>query len=189
MEERTMAILRGTVIKQSLIGILLMAAYLMVSVAGVKAETLEFTIVSYIIKNERIEVGDVEEHFIGVHSMGGLAFFENGEMAIYQGCEMYDSDFPNLKISYEGYFQLTYGEGSTSMFKFRGTATTQLPWWFSHGRVWVEGTGEYIKGSKRFEGIQGSMSFSGRGFTAYQDVRDGGDLYMVGTMTYTLPSK
>ena len=86
------------------------------------------------------------------------------------------------------------------MFKLQGTLTSQLPWWWSWGRIWAKGTGEYVKGTGRFEGIQGSISFTGRGFTpsfnesgSIDDRRkeygNTDDFYLDVTATYTLPSR
>jgi len=58
-----------------------LAVFAAVSLAG--AETLKWRQTLYVNKVERIEVGDVPGHIVGVAEGGGVAFFENGEVATY----------------------------------------------------------------------------------------------------------
>ena len=161
----------------------------LISATAVSAETytMNFRITEYGVTRSQIQAGDQEGHTIGAAEKRGLAFFENGEVATYRGWETHDSDSRKRNISFQGYSELTFEDGSTVMFKLRGTKTSQLPWWFVHGRVKPTGSGEFVKGSGRFRGIRGNLSFSGRGLTAYsKQIGTRGDLYLDVTATYTV---
>ena len=47
------------------------------------AETLKWRQTLYVQKIERIEIGDLPGHILGVAEGGGVVFFENGEVATY----------------------------------------------------------------------------------------------------------
>ena len=167
-----------------IIGILLIAALLLVPTTQARSETVKFRVVNYLVKVEWSPVGDVEGHVIGFFLRSGLVFYENGEVATYSARGSFDSI--KGKSSYEGYGLVTYEDGSTTISKIQGTLTPIEGTKQRSGK----GTGEYIKGTGRFEGIKGSFSYTGRQVTPYSE-KEGtfSDSYSDVTSTYTVPSK
>ena len=105
----------------------------------------------------------------------GLVFFENGEIATYSLAEMIEITKGN--VTAQGYAIYTFEDESTQVTKFQGAGTSP------EGKpISFKGSFTYIRGTGRFEGIQGSGSFSGKffhGFGPYWDF----------TGTYTLPER
>jgi hypothetical protein len=128
-----------------------------------------------------LPVPDVENHFIGEMERRGVAFFENGETATYHMVCTWET-IGGQGGSYRGYSTLSFVDGSTSMIRFEGTQTAEKLW---SGK----GTGEYIKGTGRFEGIKGNVSFTNKLLTPYTKDGTKGDLIIEATSTYTLPKK
>ena len=169
-----------------LIGILLIVAWVLVFApqAEAKAVKVKFRVVTYLVKLEWSPVGDVEGRIIGFFSRRGLIFFENGEVATYSNRGSFDSTKGHT--SYEGYGLVTYEDGSTTISKIQGTTKPIEGTDFKTGK----GTGEYIKGTGRFEGIKGSLSYTLKQLTPYSKKKGTfGDNYADVTATYTLPSK
>jgi len=81
-----------------------------------------------------------------------------------------------------GYSTLSFADGSTSMMKWEATTTGEKLWS-------SKGTAEYIKGTGRFEGIKGNVTFTNRLLTPYTKDETKGDMIIEATGTYTLPSK
>ena len=166
-----------------LIGIFFITTWLLVSVTQAGAETVKkIKITSYITKIEVIPVPDVKGHIVGVYERRGVAVFEDGEAAAYHTRGTFD--YIKKNGPFQGYTQLTYKDGSTTMVKYQGTLT--LP----QGKKLpsLKGKGEYIKGTGRFKGIKGSVSFSGKYITPYSKETKG-DIFVDHTATYTLPSQ
>jgi hypothetical protein len=166
-----------------LVGILVISAWLLASVtqAGEKI-VKKAKVTSYVIKVEVIPVPDVEGHIVGLYERRGVSVSEDGEVAAYHARGTFD--FIKYQGPFQGYCQLTYKDGSTTISKYQGTMTLtpgeKLPTY--------TGKGEYIKGTGRFQGIKGNVSFSGKYITPYRKETKG-DVVMDVTRTYTLPSK
>lgn len=173
----------GSLIDRSLIAIIIFAVWFIGFAVEVRSETVKFRSNLYFVQFEAIPVGDVEGHVIAVGFRRGLTFFENGEVATNASWITYD--LTKGKGLYQGYWMLTYEDGSTTTQKVQGTVEP-IP----GGRSGIEGTGEYIKGTQRFEGIKGNTSYAGKSFTPYSKEKGTlSDISMDGTATYTLPSK
>ena len=147
-----------------------------------KAETVKFTVTSYITKIEAIPVPDVEGHVLILAERRGVAVFEDGSTAAYHTrfiCDLTKSHGP-----VQGYTDLTYPDGSKTIVKYQCTieipAGKKLPT--------IKGKGDYIKGTGRFEGIKGTVSFNGYYVTPYGKETKG-DIVVNVTGTYTLPSQ
>ena len=175
---------KKTFVSWCLMGILLVVAWVLVSAPLAEAKTEKFRVVNYLVKVEWSPVGDVEGHVIGFWLRRGLVFFENGEVATYSARGWFDSI--KGKSSYEGYGLVTFGDGSTTVSKLQGNLTPIEGTKQRSGK----GTGEYIKGTGRFEGIKGSFSYTGKQVTPYSK-KEGtfSDSYYDVTATYTVPSK
>lgn len=151
-------------------------------VTNAAADTSKSKVTSYITKMEVVPVPDVPGHVWGLYERRGVAIFENGEEAAYWNCGTLD--LINKIGPFQGYCILTYKDGSTIIIKNKGTL--MIP---KGGKSPVsEGTGTYIKGTGRFEGIKGTLTFKGHYITLYsKDTK--GDMITLTTGTYTVPSK
>ena len=144
------------------------------------AKTVKYKMISYIVKVELIPVPDTEKHAIGIYERRGLALFENGETAAYHSRGTFD--FAKGSGPFQGYTSLKYKDGSTTIIKYQGKITTNPS---SKSRT-LSGKGEYVKGTGRFEGIKGNMSFSGKYITPYTADKTKGDMLVDATATYSI---
>jgi hypothetical protein len=106
---------------------------------------------------------------------------DDGSVATTSNKPIFDYIKGNGK--YQSYWVATYEDGSTSWIRLQGTATLDA----DRKTTWWEGTSEFIKGTGRFEGIQGSGTSTGKRFSALPGA--GAQYYIDWTFTYTLPSK
>jgi hypothetical protein len=162
------------------IGVFLIAALILVSAAQAGEKTVKFKIVAPITKMEFILVPDMKGHVIGVLERRGVAIYENGEIAAYHGMISFDAF--KEQATWSGYSEISYADGSMTICKSQGTRSGSMP------RL-IKGTGEYIKGTGRFEGIKGKVSFEGKQNIPYTKDATKGDLVSDATVTYTLPKK
>lgn len=165
-----------------LTGIFLTVVCFFVFAQHVRAETVKFRIINYITKLEIIPIEDVEGHMVGLYQRKGQALFENGEVANETTCATFDGI--KGKGTFQGYSILTYEGGSTIVFKHQGNM-----WKIQGGKFRLEkGSGEYVSGTGKFEGIKGTLSWTGKRSTPYaKDV--GADNTLDVTAIYTLPSE
>ena len=182
-----MATVKGkkkTVTIWGFVGILVIMAWLLMPVTQAAAETktVKSKTTNYITKLEAIPVFDVKGHIIGVFERRGVSVSETGEVAAYLNRGTFD--LTSGQGSVQGYSQITYKDGSTVVFNWQANVTLppgeKLPL--------VKGEGKFIKGTGRFKGLKGTVSFTGRYITPYSKETKG-DLYVEATSTYTLPSQ
>ena len=165
------------------IGILVISAWLLGGVTPVRAETMKFRLSTYLVHFEVLPVGDVEGHIVFTFSRRGLAFFETGEVATFRNWGTQDAT--KGKGTFQYYVLLTFEDGSTTVQKGQGTSEPG-----PKGLPVFKGTAEFLKGTGRFEGIKGNLSFTGRSLTPYSKEKGlWSDAYFDVTGTYTLPSK
>ena len=165
------------------IGVFLIAALVLLPATQVKAETMKYQVINYITKIERVPVPDVKGHVVGVLEKRGLGIFEGaifkkGETAAQTVMVTFDV-IKGKGGSIQGYVFYTFNDGSTFMGKIQGTKTPPT----------VKGTGVFIKGTGRFEGIEGKVSWKGKYITPYTKDKTKGDTIIDVTGTYTLPKK
>jgi hypothetical protein len=161
---------------------LLLSLSLGLFIVQASAETANWKVTSYVVKMEGVPVPDVEGHFIGMHERRGLAIFEDGEVRAYHTRGTFD--IIKGQGSFQGYTTLTSKDGAETMVKYQGNMTLppgeKLPIF--------SGKGEYIKGTGRFQGIKGEISFKGKNITPFGKETKG-DVAIDATGTYTLPSQ
>ncbi len=166
-----------------LFGILIIRAWLLGSVTLARAQTytLKCRTTGYALKANVIEVGDVHGHIVGVGEMAGVQSCDDGSVATTSGKWRTDLAKGNGKSHF--YVLVTYEDGSTTCYKGINTVTAN-----PDGKTarWEEEF-EYIKGTGRFEGIQGSGSAIGKRLAPV--VGAGVQFLEDITITYTLPSK
>jgi hypothetical protein len=149
---------------------------ILVSVTQTWAATMKFRVVFFHTKVELIEVGDVEGHIIGVGQSTGLATLESGEVAVL-GIK-WNVDYTKGAGQTDGYWHLTFEDGSTFDMKGRATARPDPK---GDGTLF-EGTTELYQGSGRYAGIQGKSTVTGR---RIQMLGAGAQVYFDFVLTYT----
>ena len=174
-----------TIIKRNwgIIGILLIAALLLMPATQAKAKTVKYKIIAPLTRVEWIAVPDVKGHSVVLYERRGVVIFENGETAAYHTRGTADSI--KGQGSFHGYSDILYKDGSTTIFEYTGTMML-VP---GEKLRTLKGEGKYIKGTGRFEGIKGKSSFIGNYVTPYTKDTTKGDLVADVTATYTLPKK
>ena len=166
------------------ISVFLIAALILVPAAQAGEKTVKYKCANSIIKLEVCPVPDVKGHAVGVIEKRGVAIFENGETAAYHTRLTFDS-IKGQGGSFWGYCDYTFADGSTRILKYQGTIT--LP--PGEKLRSFKGEGKYIKGTGRFEGIEGKVSFKGKYITPYTKDKTKGDTVIEVTSTHTLPKK
>lgn len=164
------------------IGIFVAVVCYLVPSQPILAETVKFRVINYISKVEIIPIEDVEGHMVGVYQRRGLALFDDGGVATETSCASFDGI--KGKGTFQGYSKLTYEDGSTTVSKYQGRM-----WRIQDGKIRLEeGSGEYVRGTGRFKGITGTLTWTGKRFTPYSK-EVGADNLLDVTAIYSLPSK
>jgi len=161
-----------------LVGICVISACVLGSGMQARAETLHYKFYTWSIKGERVPVGDVDGHTLGISVRGAFFVLDNGEVATVN--TVLTNDYVNGVGPFMQYSTIKFPDGSTIMYKSQGT--------MGAGAASGAFTSEIIKGTGRFEGIKGTQSAKAK----YLPVEPGEAYpkgYGEGTITYTLPSK
>ena len=163
----------------AILAVIILAAFTIAVQAG--AETVKGRYVYHFFKVERIEVGDVPGHVIGVAEHRGLMSLDTGEVATHIG--RLTLDYTNGSGTFQGYNLVAFEDGSAKIFKAQGRTTVQ-----PGGVSTFEASYTYIKGAGRFEGIQGTGSFTGKRMAPLTPGASA-DCYLDFTETYSLPAR
>jgi hypothetical protein len=157
-------------------GILVVSVWVLGSAIQVGAETWNYKFYTWVIKSESVPVADVEGHALGFNVRNAFYVFENGEVATSMSVGW--NDYIKGAGPFMQYLTLTFEDGSTIIMKNQGTVGGPAGQW----------TSEIIKGTKRFEGIKGTVTSKAKYLPAekWEAGRKG---YGEGILTYTLPSK
>lgn len=150
--------------------------------ATAQSTTVKFKMVNHITKIEMVPVGDEKGHVIGIVVRGGLAMFEDGEVAYHTVVFLFDAILGKTS-TFEPFTTILFGDGSTWVFKSKGTGERS-----PDGKLLLtKQTGEFVKGTGKYEGIKGTITLTG---TQYGPSEVGkGDWIAEVSATYTLPSK
>jgi hypothetical protein len=146
-----------------------------------QTKTMKYRVSSYAFQSDALPVGDQEGHYVGLFSRKGLSYFENGEISTF--INWGTSDTIKGKGSSQGYALFTFEDGSTICGSFK-CEMEPAPKGLSSFKC----SGDYTKGSGRFEGIKGTYSLAGRTLTTFSKETKA-DMYYDVVGTYTLPSK
>jgi len=165
------------------IGVFLTAVLILVPAAQAGEKTVKFKVVAPITNLEFFPVPDVKGHVVGILERRGVAIYENGEIAAYHSQISFDTFPEQATAIWSGYSEISYADGSMTIGKNQGTRLGSLP------QMIIKGTGEYIKGTGRFEGIKGKCSFDCKQNIPYTKDETKGDMVCDITSTYTLPKK
>jgi len=161
-----------------LVGICVISAWVLGAAMQAGAETLNYKNYTWVIKGERVPVGDVEGHRVGLDVRGAFYVFENGEVATVN--VVATNDYVKDAGPFMLYVTINFPDGSTIMIKSQGT--------MGAGHAASEFTSEIIKGTGRFEGIKGTQSAK-TNYLPVEPGEAGARGYGEGTITYTLPPK
>jgi hypothetical protein len=172
--------MRGKLLFTAL-AVAILVVFASMSLAGAETIKEKGRIVYHLTKVEVIPVGDVPGHIIAIADAPGLTFVENGEVCTFANKIMFD--VTNGSGPHWTYSVMTYPDKSTRVTKAQGTTTA-----LASGESMFEGTVTFIKGTGRFEGIQGGGAYSGKRLAP---LTPGGpaECYLDITWTYTLPSR
>jgi hypothetical protein len=165
------------------IGVFLITVLMLLPATQTKAETMKYKYTTHDTKVETVILPDVEGHVVGVWERRGIVFFEN-EVAAIVGV----GTFEKIKsvTTFQGYTTLTFEDGSTFTQNVQGSHSP-LPG--ENLDTYKDCNGNFLKGTGRFEGIKGKLSFTGRQITPYTKDKTKGDNWIEVTATYTLPKK
>ena len=161
---------------------LIIFTWILLPVSQADAETRKCKINNKITQFQYIPILDAPGHIIGLFERQGDVLFEDGEKAkqIFRGTV----DSNRGKGTFQGYSLVTFEDGATIISTMEGTF--EIP---KGGKLPVsKGKGKYIKGTGRFHGIEGTVSFTGKQTKPY-----GGEFKAEQesdvTVNYTLPKK
>jgi hypothetical protein len=161
-----------------LFGIFLISAWVLGSAIQAGAENMKCKSAQTATKDERMEVGDVKGHILGLQRMEGLAYCENGEIAKMRSDAIFDVT-PGKGAQAIGYTFFTFEDGATIAIRFQRSVNP------ADGSA--KASSELIKGTGRFEGIKGTTSATGKNFPPSKE--EPGRAFSDITFTYTLPPK
>jgi hypothetical protein len=159
-----------------LFGMVAISAWMLGVALPGAAETLNYKFYTWVSKAERVPIGDVEGHAVGLVVRDSFNVLDTGEVATTRS--VITNDFLKGTGPFIQYSTITFADGSTIMWRSQGTI----------GGGAGAYTSEILKGTGRFAGIKGTQS----GTAKYLPVEPGGagaKGYGEGTITYTLPPK
>jgi hypothetical protein len=136
-----------------------------------------FRIASYITTSNTLKVPDVEGHAMILFEAKGITFYEKWGAALIS--QIISFDLTKGAGTYQGYDYTTFPDGSTTTNKIEGK-TTATGVGLVTGIAASEGTWTYVKGTGKFQGIQG-------GGTYKQNTVGPGQYYGDFEGEYTLP--
>ena len=165
------------------IGILVIMAWLLGFIIEAQAETMKCRVGRVVTKDETMAISDEEGHVFGMQISEGVAFFENGDVANFKNQAIADRRTGTGKGSQSiAYIFFTFEDGSSIIvsLEYRSIADAS-------GKISTKTTGQIIKGTKRYEGIKGTFSSTGK---MLPPIKGEVDKYFAdATLTYTLPPK
>lgn len=170
------------IIFQSLMIVAVLMAALVFIPSELRAEEMNFTVNSYVTKMESIPIADAEGHAFVLAERRGLATFDDGRVAAYH--TSYICDISNGIGSCEGYSDLTFMDKSKTFSKWKLNA--EVPGGKQPPKH--KGKGSFTKGTGKYEGIEGNLSFYGYYVTPYNDKTKGDQVTKV-SGSYKLPAK
>jgi hypothetical protein len=161
---------------------LVISVWLLMPASQANAETRKAKVNNYINKFEMIPILDVPGHIIAVYERKGDVVFEDGEKAKQTLWGLLDITSGNGTFS--GYSLYSFEDGSLTIAKIEGIVKM-----LSGEKLPVtEGTGKYTKGTGRFQGIEGTVSFKGKQTKPFGGEHKA-DMELDFVATYTLPAK
>jgi hypothetical protein len=165
------------------IGLLVIMAWFLAFIIEAQAETMKCRATRTVTKELTMPVSHEEGRELILQVSEGVAFFEDGDIADFKTEAIADrSTAPGKGSQAISYIYFTFEDGSniTIRNEFRSTVDQS-------GKISTKAAGEIIKGKRRFEGIKGTYSSTGKKLPPIKGEAD--KFYIDGTFTYTLPTK
>ncbi|MCF8033920.1 MAG: hypothetical protein K9K66_16695 [Desulfarculaceae bacterium] len=159
------------------------ALLLCLAVPALAGQKLAWREVSHLTQVNKIAAPDAKDHLIGVYQHQGVCLFSGGQQAAYDNVGAFDVyDHDGGERLHQGYGKVLFSDGSFILFKTQGQE------YFEKGNDLprVKGTGSFLGGTGRYQGIQGTLSFSGGYVSGLKDDDTGGDAVLDYTAEYTL---
>ena len=128
------------------------------AILGVPAkadETLKWRHVIHMASNQTQQVGDVNNHLLGLIRLPGIAFFQDGSTGTALVIGTYDA-VVGVGATVNGYYTISFADGSELWLKYTGTTKTGAT-----GKIAQKGTATVISGKGRYAGAQGDGTFEG----------------------------
>ncbi|PCI34223.1 MAG: hypothetical protein COB54_00035 [Alphaproteobacteria bacterium] len=160
--------------KINLLGILT-ALLISIGATTVQAETtMKWKEISPVVDVFVRKFPDREGHVIGVYERRGVAILEDGTTAAFYTIGTFDVTMTaaGMQGIHGGRAQLIFKDGSEIFYQYGGDEYTEKdakPPFLPR----VTGTGHYTKGTGRFEGITGKLSYDGGYITPVNDQTKG----------------
>lgn len=119
-------------------------------------ETLKWRHVQHVTSAQTLQVSDVNGHVLGLYHAPGIAFFPDGSTAATS--VITTGDTINGAGTVNGYFTITFNDGSELWTKFAGTNSPR-----EGSKSPRKGTFTVIGGKGRYAGAKGDGSYEGDG--------------------------
>jgi hypothetical protein len=159
-----------------LLSTLIIAAWVLGSVAEVIAETWNAKFLYRVTKMEGLPIPDAEGHWVGMVEREGAIIYENGELAWSKRVVILDGT--KGVGTQSTYTTTTFQDGSTITTLFKGAIVGPL----------TKLTGEIIHGTGRFQGIKGTETTTSK-LLPPEKGETGQKIVGESTITFTLPPK
>jgi hypothetical protein len=160
-----------------LFAILVISVWVLGLAIPVGAEIMNYKAYSWVVKGDMYPVGDKEGHAVGSVVRGTFYAFDNGEVATATVVGTFD--FIKGSGPFTNYVTMNFEDGSTIMIKTQATFAGGPSGW----------TSEIIKGTGRFEGINGNQNTTKSKILPLEKGEAGSKWLGEGNLTFALPSK
>lgn len=166
--------------RRSVVPAFFILGFLLLAPVSTAAAEMKYRTVSQFSKLETKPVGDVDGHMAGNWMRRGVCLLPK-EVGVYSATGTVD--YTKGKGTAKGESTCTFGDGSS----FSTTLTNTVEP-LGGGLSEYKGAAKFTKGTGRFAGIQGAITYVGRTYTPMNaDTRS--DLVTDNVVKYTLPAK
>jgi hypothetical protein len=144
-------------------GLLLIVAFVVMPATADKKHQISGNMTMIYPEQQKIEVGDTEEHILSFGMSDGTNQCTGEEHTFMDGAQVVNMAFSDLVRGngpHQGYAKFTLGEDAVFA-KWEGMITTTVP---EEGEPLPEFEGNfvYVKGTGQFENIQGKGTYKGQ---------------------------
>jgi len=162
-----------------LLGVFIIAAWMLGPVPQVMAETWNGKILYSVTKMEGLPIPDAEGHWVGTIEREGVIIFGNGELGWSKRIVILDMIMFKGSGTQSSYTTTTFQDGSTITISHKGPVVSSST---------ARSTGEIIHGTGRFKGIKGTDESTSRTLPPEKGETIG-KIAGECIITFTLPSK
>ncbi len=148
-------------VRVAFITVLAMMVLLLGSLPATAAKKMKWKVVAHVTDVHLLNVQDAKNHVMGIYEHQGVALFSNGEAASFMDRGSFDMYKPTG--THLGYVKMSFQDGSTIEFKYQGREYRKK----GYDLPFVKGNGKFMKGTGRFRGISGPLTYEGGYVTPY----------------------